>query len=94
MRYGVTLVMEAENTTRRPMTGPERAKRYREKRAASRTPTDVQFDRELRIVVIENVANPAMTPARTVGLVRERLVRRGFSADGIDAIILRYGDRR
>jgi hypothetical protein len=74
------------------MTGAERAKRFRERRYLNATPTDIQFDRELRIVLIENIANENLTPAKTLSLVRERL-RKRFSQDGIDSVIAKYGDR-
>lgn len=81
---------EAASIERKALTGPEQARRHREKRAAARTPTDVQFDRELRVVVTENVANASMTLALAVSLVRERLVRRGYAVDGVTSIIAGY----
>jgi hypothetical protein len=77
----------------KPLTGAERAKRFRERRFLNATPTDLQFDRELRIVIIENIANESLTPAKAVALVRERLSKR-FSRDGINEVIAKYGDRR
>lgn len=77
----------------KPLTGAERAKRFRARRSLNATPTDVQFDRELRIVLIEHVGNETMTPAKAIALVRERLAKR-FSMDGINQVIAKYGDRR
>lgn len=75
------------------MTGAERARKFREKRYMAAVPTNAQFDRELRLVVIENVANESMTPAKALVLVRERLSKR-FSVDGINSVIAAYGERR
>jgi hypothetical protein len=80
-------------TEARPMTGAERARKWRERRSSAAIPTNAQFDRELLIVVIENVANETMTPAKALVLVRERLAKR-FSREGIDSVIAAYGDRR
>jgi hypothetical protein len=74
-------------------TGAERAKRFRVRRFLNATPTDVQFDRELQIVIIENITNESLTPAKAVVLVRERLAKR-FSFDGINEVIAKCGDRR
>jgi hypothetical protein len=74
---------------KRALTGAERGKRWRERLSARSVPTDVQFDRELRIVVITHVADETMTLAKAVGLTRERL-RRRFSGDGIDSVIAKY----
>ncbi|EIG62805.1 hypothetical protein [Bradyrhizobium sp. WSM1253] len=74
------------------MTGGERARRFREKRSVVAAPTNAQFDRELRLVVIEHVANESMTPAKALVLVRERLAKR-FSVEGINRVIAAYGDR-
>ena len=60
---------------------------FRERRFLNATPTDVQFDRELRIVIIENITNESLTPAKAVVLVRERLAKR-FSLDGINGASL------
>jgi hypothetical protein len=79
-------------TIKQPMTGAQRARKWRERRSVEAVPTNAQFDRELRLVVIENVANEAMTPAKALVLVRERLSKR-FSRDGIDSAIAAYGDR-
>jgi hypothetical protein len=79
-------------TIKQAMTGAERARKWRERRSVEAVPTNAQFDRELRLVVIENVANESMTPAKALVLVRERLARR-FSRDGIDSVIAAYGDR-
>jgi hypothetical protein len=46
----------------RPMTGAERAKRFRERRFLNATPTDQQFDRELRETFFKSLDNEAMAP--------------------------------
>ncbi len=80
------------DSQKQPMTGAQRAKKWREKRFMSAVPTNAQFDRELRLVIIEHVANESMTPAKALVLVRERLAKR-FSVDGINQVIAAYGDR-
>jgi hypothetical protein len=55
----------------KPLTGAERAKRFRERRYLNATPTDIQFDRELRIVLFENIANESLTPALCADCVEE-----------------------
>jgi hypothetical protein len=77
---------------KRATTSTERGRRWRERLHMQAVPTDVQFDRELRIVVIAHAADPTMTLAKAVALVRERLSRR-FSVDGINEVIAKYGDR-
>jgi hypothetical protein len=75
------------------MIGAERARKFREKRSTSAVPTNAQFDRELRLVVIEHLSNVSMTLAKALRLVRERLAKR-FSVEGINQVIAAYGDRR
>ena len=79
----------------KPLTGAERAKRYREKRFMAAVPTDVQFDRELRTVFFQSIDNEALAPlmVKLLAVTRERL-RKRFSVDGIDSVIAKYEGRR
>jgi hypothetical protein len=79
----------------KPMTGAERAKRFRERRFINATPTGVQFDRELRAVFFQSLDNETMAPlvVKILAVTRERL-RKKFSKDGIDSVIAKYGERQ
>lgn len=79
----------------RPLTGAERAKRFRERRYMNATPTDVQFDRELRTVFFQSIENEALAPlmVKLLAVTRERL-RKRFNPDGIDSVIAKYEGRR
>lgn len=55
---------------------------------AMSAPSPAQFDRMLRVVVIENAGNDSLTPARALALTRDRLAKR-FSVDGINTVIAR-----
>ena len=62
----------------KPLTGAERAKRFRERRYLNATPTDVQFDRELREVFFKSLENDSLAPlmVKVLAVTRERAAAR------------------
>ena len=71
-----------------PSSGAERIRRMRQRLREQSAPTPPQFDRALRQVVIDNVSNAELSPARALSLTRERLAKR-FSVAGINAVLVR-----
>jgi hypothetical protein len=70
-------------------TGAERIRAMRARERESGSPAPALFDRVLRAVIVENVANTCLSPAAALALTRERLVRRGYAVDGVNKTIAR-----
>ena len=70
-------------------TGAERIRAMRARERETGSPAPALFDRVLRAVIFENVANSGLSPAVALALTRERLIRRGYAVEGVNMTISR-----
>lgn len=82
--------MQAE-TKKTALTGPERGRLFRQRSKAGGVPTDAQLDRTIRKVLVDNVAAADMTPAKVLTEARARLLKQGFSWQGVNRALAKCG---
>jgi hypothetical protein len=86
--------MQTQAAKKLPATGAERGKLFRARQRAKSMPTDAQLDRAIRQVLVHNIASADMTPAKVISAARDRLLKSGFSWQGVNTAILKHGEAK